>query len=92
MNEVFFIPADDFSVLDVEAVEGTPRRNERHEPERETETVRMSAEEFAQTWMVVDWMRGKWKMAQEIGALLEVEVLFTPFGRYVMNLEVMQSR
>ena len=52
------------------------------------ETIRMTPEEFADRWLVVDWMAAKVELAKQENTLLEVELERTFRGRYVRSLSV----
>lgn len=75
----YYVPEDVFPVVDF--TKGP-----------QTKQLYMTPEEFSQNWLVVGWMREKWQLARSEGSMLEVEVQNTPFGKYVLGLNVLNAK
>lgn len=88
--DTYYIPSEDAFAEEFTAEQFT-RLIEKENTMQAVETIYMTPEVFAATWMVVDWMRAKWQAAMNEGTLLEVEVQSTPFGRYVLSLNVVNG-
>lgn len=88
--ETYYIPSEDaFTEFTAEQFERLLQHEERQM--NGNEIVHMTPEVFAATWFVVDWMREKVELARRENTLLAVEVKYTPFGRYVQNLDVVNG-
>lgn len=86
-EQTFYIPSDDpFTDINIEQLEQIIEAEERSP--MKTETVYMTPEDFAASWLVVGWMREKYDLAKRENTMLEVEVQKTPFGRFVLELNV----
>lgn len=73
---MYYIPADETEV---------PAQKQ------QTRITHMTPELFAQRFLVVEWMRAKWRLAKELNTMLEVEVVYSPAGKHVLALNVVNG-